>query len=98
MGLSRWWLDLLLGSVFVWGWLGGGFGAQGGPVDSWLAVLSLVVLRLGGFGPCRGQVVLALMVGVGFPGKFYRFNVVIYETKQSNFFGGRVPVRGWVVF
>ena len=65
MGLSRWWLDRLLGSAVVWCWLGDGFGARGGPVDSWLAVLSLVVLRLGGFGPCRGQVVMALMGGVG---------------------------------
>ena len=61
MGLSRWWLDRWLGSVVVWGWLGDGFGAQRGPVDSWLAVLSLVVLRLGGFGPCRGLVVMALI-------------------------------------
>ena len=57
---SRWWLDLWLGSEFVGGWLGGGLGAPGGPVDSWLAVLSLVVLPLGGCGPCRGRVVLAL--------------------------------------
>ena len=62
---SRWWLDLWLGSEFVGGWLGGGLGAPGGPVDSWLAVLSLVVLPLGGCGPCRGRVVLALMVEVG---------------------------------
>ena len=65
MGLSRWWLDRLLGSVVVWCWLGDGFGAQGGPVDSWLAALNLVVLLLEGFGPCRGQVVMALMGEVG---------------------------------
>ena len=65
MVLSRWWLDRLLGSAVVWCWLGDGFAARRGPVNSWLAVLSLVVLHLGGCGPCLGQVVLALMVGVG---------------------------------
>ena len=59
MGLSQWWRGRLLGSEGVWCWLGDGFGARGETVDSWLAVLSLVSLRLGGFGPCRGQVVMA---------------------------------------
>ena len=65
MGLSRWWHDQLLGLAVVWCGLGDVFGAQGGLVDSWLAVLSLVVLHLGGYDLCHGQVVVARMGGVG---------------------------------
>ena len=65
MGLSRWWRDRLLGLAVVWCGLGDVFGAQGGLVDSLLVVLSLVVLHLGGFDLCHGQVVVARMSGVG---------------------------------